>query len=123
MMKNIGLFLVTLVILSLFTGFATAACPLSKNTCSTVKTDCVTCKTSDCVGCCPDFSASGQGKKVSFKDKSSGTPTAYYWNFGDGYVSRVQNPVHTYRKAGTYRVCLSVKCDGKWIAKCKTVKV
>jgi len=33
---------------------------------------------------------------VKFRDKSDGTPTAWSWNFGDGYTSTAQNPTHTY---------------------------
>jgi PGF-pre-PGF domain-containing protein len=45
---------------------------------------------------------------ISFADKSTGTPTAWNWNFGDGTNSEVQNPVHTYSSAGDYTVNLTV---------------
>ncbi|KKG11946.1 hypothetical protein EO98_08395 [Methanosarcina sp. 2.H.T.1A.6] len=45
---------------------------------------------------------------VSFADKSTGTPTAWNWDFGDGANSEVQSPVHTYSLAGTYTVKLTV---------------
>ncbi len=35
-------------------------------------------------------------------------PYTYYWQFGDGNVSTVANPVHTYAAAGTYTVTLTV---------------
>ncbi|MEN6609749.1 MAG: PKD domain-containing protein [Methanoregulaceae archaeon] len=41
---------------------------------------------------------------VQFNDTSSNYPTSWYWEFGDGYSSYVQNPVHTYTTAGTYTV-------------------
>jgi PKD repeat protein len=45
---------------------------------------------------------------VQFIDKSAGNPTAWLWTFGDGSMSRVQNPAHTYTKAGVYTVTLQV---------------
>lgn len=49
--------------------------------------------------------------QVSFKDKSTGSPTSWYWNFGDGNSSTAQNPVHTYYKAGRYSPSLTVIND------------
>ncbi|MFA5414209.1 MAG: PKD domain-containing protein [Methanoregula sp.] len=45
---------------------------------------------------------------VRFTDESSGNPTSWRWDFGDGSISTVQNPVHTYLNAGTYTVSLNV---------------
>ena len=39
---------------------------------------------------------------VSFADTSSGAPTEWSWNFGDGATSTTQNPTHTYTSPGTY---------------------
>jgi tripartite motif-containing protein 71 len=51
--------------------------------------------------------------KVTFTDKSTGKPTSWNWNFGDGNSSTEQNPVHTYSKVGLYTVKLTVKnADG-----------
>ncbi len=46
--------------------------------------------------------------KVSFYDKSTGTPTSWSWDFGDGAKSTDQNPMHTYTNAGDYQVKLIV---------------
>jgi PKD repeat protein len=43
---------------------------------------------------------------VAFTDASSNTPTSWYWTFGDGYTSTLQNPSHTYSAKGTYTVSL-----------------
>ena len=60
-----------------------------------------------------DFSASPTIDKVpmtvKFKDKSTGSPTSWSWNFGDKKTSTAQNPVHKYAKAGKYIVSLTVK--------------
>lgn len=45
---------------------------------------------------------------VHFTDQSSGIPSAWNWNFGDGTTSTDQNPVHTYLAAGTFTVSLTV---------------
>jgi len=59
-----------------------------------------------CIGC--NFTAnitSGQAPlTVQFSDLSTGTPDAWYWDFGDGYTSTEQNPVHTYSSTGSYDV-------------------
>ena len=43
---------------------------------------------------------------VTFTDTSTGGPTSWAWNFGDGATSTAQNPTHTYTAAGTYNVTL-----------------
>jgi chitodextrinase len=50
--------------------------------------------------------------KVTFTDTSTGNPTSWSWNFGDGATSTVQNPVHTYAVAGSYNVVLTVTGAG-----------
>jgi beta propeller repeat protein len=58
------------------------------------------------------FSASPTSGKyplnVKFTDKSTGTPTKWKWDFGDGTSSTKQNPTHKYSKAGKYTVALTV---------------
>jgi len=60
----------------------------------------------------PDFVGSPLiGEKnltVTFSDSSEGIINSWYWSFGDGYSSIQQNPVHTYKVAGTYDVKLIV---------------
>jgi len=47
--------------------------------------------------------------KVQFYDKSTGSPTSWKWNFGDGKTSTSKNPAYTYNKAGKYTISLTVK--------------
>jgi PGF-pre-PGF domain-containing protein len=45
---------------------------------------------------------------VQFTDNSSNIPTAWFWDFGDGTNSTLQNPpAHTYNVAGIYNVSLN----------------
>jgi hypothetical protein len=48
------------------------------------------------------------GDVVRFSDQSTGEPTAWLWDFGDGQSSQVQNPNHTYPEAGSFTVQLTV---------------
>ncbi len=45
---------------------------------------------------------------VHFTYTSTSSVTKCLWNFGDGTMSKVPYPNHTYRKAGTYTVTLTV---------------
>ncbi|HBH58530.1 MAG TPA: hypothetical protein DDY41_10405, partial [Arthrobacter bacterium] len=44
---------------------------------------------------------------VSFADTSTGSPTSWAWDFGDGGSSAAQNPTHSYAAAGTYTAKLT----------------
>ncbi len=46
-------------------------------------------------------------QSVSFTDASSGGPTSWLWNFGDGQTSTVRNPAHTFTVAGVFNVTLT----------------
>jgi len=48
---------------------------------------------------------------VKFTDISTGEPTKWKWDFGDGTTSTKQNPKHEYSKAGSYTVKLTVTND------------
>jgi PKD repeat protein len=43
---------------------------------------------------------------VRCTDQSVGSPTSFYWQFGDGSASTSQNPVHIYQTPGTYDITL-----------------
>lgn len=54
-----------------------------------------------------------------FTDKSSQNPLNWFWDFGDGSYSTLQNPMHEYRQNGVYDVKLKV---GNLIGKDSLVK-
>ena len=49
---------------------------------------------------------------VQFTDLSTGLPTTWSWNFGDGGSSSFQHPSHTYQAAGMYSVSLTATGAG-----------
>src|SRR5512140_680862 len=57
----------------------------------------------------PTFPSEGQ--TVQFTDASTGNPTSWQWDFGDGSTSTRQNPAHKYLTAGFRKVSL-VASDG-----------
>ncbi len=57
------------------------------------------------------FDQTIQGLTAQFKDLSTGTPTSWNWEFGDGSTSMEKSPVHQYQKEGDYDVCLVIVND------------
>jgi PKD repeat protein len=58
---------------------------------------------------------------INFKDSST-LATSYFWNFGDGDTSTLQNPVHVFRKDSVYTVTLQVN-GGPIFTKTITVSI
>jgi len=48
------------------------------------------------------------GNPVQFTDQSTGNPSSWSWNFGNGVTSTAQNPIYAYPVHGTYTVSLTV---------------
>ena len=46
---------------------------------------------------------------VHFQDQSTGDPKFWDWDFGNGQLSNIQNPVAVYQLPGTYSVTLVVR--------------
>lgn len=68
-----------------------------------------------------NFTFQVNGLQVSFTDTSTGGPTAWSWDFGDGTASTAQSPSHAYAQAGTYTVRLTVSNTGGSNTVAKTV--
>ena len=63
----------------------------------------------------PDFTSSCNGLLCAFTDRSTdpdGSVTGWSWTFGDGGLSTVRSPSHTYASAGTYTVKLTATDNG-----------
>ena len=64
---------------------------------------------------------------VIFNNQSMNA-NSFYWDFGDGYFSNLQNPQHAYQSQGIYHVCLIAgsECGNDTICQdvsnCKTLK-
>jgi len=56
----------------------------------------------------PSVRTACAGTEVNFTAKNSSKNGSYLWNFGDGSFSNQENPVHIYKKSGTFDVSLSV---------------
>lgn len=54
-----------------------------------------------------DFSYVDTGLMVHFTDLTENVGNFWYWDFGDGDTSIVQNPQHSFASSGTYYVCLT----------------
>lgn len=54
-----------------------------------------------------NFNYVDNGGTVNFTDASSGA-VSWFWDFGDGNISTLENPNHTYMQSGTYTVVLIV---------------
>jgi len=52
------------------------------------------------------------GQVVSFTDTSTGSPTSWYWAFGDGISSGLQSPTHAFPALGTFGVTLTASNTG-----------
>ncbi len=50
---------------------------------------------------------------IQFANLSSGPIGLYTWDFGDGFISYEENPMHSYQNPGTYLVCLTVSSPTK----------
>jgi PKD repeat protein len=65
----------------------------------------------------PDFSATpvlGPAPlSVAFSDLSTGDPTAWQWDFGDGAGSALRNPSHSYSEPGSYDVARMARARGR----------
>jgi tripartite motif-containing protein 71 len=63
--------------------------------------------------CVADFWYSNIGTDVTFSDYSSAVSPiqSWFWDFGDGSTSMVQNPLHSYSNPGVYDVSLTILAD------------
>ncbi|MBX2927063.1 MAG: PKD domain-containing protein [Saprospiraceae bacterium] len=98
-------------------------CFLAQSICGTGQQICQ----SVTVSCAPPVSAFSRqvsSLTVTLTDQSTGTPTAWSWNFGNGTTSTQQNPQVTYAAPGTYQICLAASSIcGTGVQICQSVTV
>jgi len=63
--------------------------------------------------------------QVSFEDHSLGEISNWFWDFGDGQsISGLQNPVHTYNRAGNFPVTLRIEStDGFSVSRTQGIPI
>ncbi len=75
----------------------------------------------------PDFDASATlgvaPMNVQFTDVSTGPLTGWRWDFGDGQVSTLRHPQHTYSLPGVYDVVLTLTTAGGEVALTRTALI
>lgn len=79
-------------------AFLLADCLISLGANAQIKADFDASSTSDC-----------EQLLTTFSDKSTGQPTSWQWDFGNGFTSTEQYPGAAYVKPGVYTVSLTVK--------------
>lgn len=74
-------------------------------------------------GPAPSFGSNASGLSVAFTDGTTGSPSSWFWDFGDGNTSTLQSPNHSYASTGTYTVCLTVNDGTCTDSTCSSVSV
>ncbi|MEO0897190.1 MAG: PKD domain-containing protein [Bacteroidota bacterium] len=76
--------------------------------------------------CDPNFTyADLGGNNIQFFDLGRNSGSTYFWDFGDGNTSTLNEPIHTYAQPGVYNVCRTVSdpATGCTNTQCNTVIV
>jgi PKD repeat protein len=96
------------------------------NVCLTVSNTCDTLTNCDSVNVCniPNalFDYHIQDHMVLFSPKQIIDGDQYLWNFGDGFLSYLAEPLHYYVENGNYLVCLTVTNSCNSVQFCDTVE-
>jgi len=62
------------------------------------------------------------GETIIFDNTSVGA-TSYFWDFGDGSTSILENPTHEYSETGTYTITLTASGEGGTDTKTATIEI
>ena len=60
-----------------------------------------------------DISSGCENLLVNFTDITTNNPNTWYWDFGDGNTSTLQNPTNNYLDPGVYNVTLTTSISGQ----------
>jgi len=62
-----------------------------------------------------DINSGCEGMVVNFTDITTNSPDTWFWDFGDGNTSILQDPSHVYVNAGNYDIILTTSKNGQCI--------
>ncbi|MBS1612427.1 MAG: PKD domain-containing protein [Bacteroidetes bacterium] len=71
--------------------------------------------------CATNWTKQQYGNDVNFSPQQYMAGASYEWSFGDGQVSNLFSPSHTYSTYGNYNVCLTVSTTGCTDSVCQIV--
>lgn len=69
-----------------------------------------------------NFTINNNGNQISINNNSQ-NGTSYFWEFGDGNTSSLQNPTHTYSNDGIYEVTLTVSNQCVGVSLSQTIQI
>lgn len=94
--------------------------------CLTVTDSCGTATSCDTVDFCPPMQAAytyqSTNLSLQFTDQSA-HGSSWFWSFGDGFFSDLQNPLHVFNDPGKYQVCLTVSDSCSTETVCDSINV
>lgn len=70
-----------------------------------------------------DFGSTGNNYLLQFQDLSQNSPQSWFWDFGDGATSTLQNPSHLFTTGGYHTICLYVTSNCGTDSTCKSIWV
>lgn len=68
-----------------------------------------------------DFFTIRDSMRVEFKNLYSNNVLNYYWDFGNGFFSNLENAVYSYEELGVYEACLTVSNECWVDTKCDSI--
>jgi len=97
-------------------------CLLVGNSCGDTSSTCRQLSLS-CLAPQAGFAFQSAMLSLSLTDTSSGGPTQWQWDLGDGNTSGQENPQHTYAAPGAYEVCLTAASPCGSSQSCSIVEI
>lgn len=102
--------------------------PGKYNVCLSVTNDCGTDTYCDTIAICNQtasgsFTSESEGNLVHFSPDTQGIKFDLLWDFGDGFLSELDNPTHYFNEAGDYFVCMIAKDLCYQVVYCDSVHI
>lgn len=98
------------------------------NVCLSVTDPCGTSTFCDTLSICNQtvngtFNFKSEGNLVQFNSEIIGNKADLIWDFGDGFLSELDNPIHYFNQPGKYLVCMIAKNFCYQVIYCDTVSI